>query len=83
MAAGAWSFAGSHVAGYLALVAPVGLVVREGAMVSLLSLPAAIPAGPAATLALAARLWTTAVEPPSFGLICLPRSVWPAPDQDR
>ncbi|WP_419859983.1 hypothetical protein [Candidatus Palauibacter sp.] len=76
-------FAGSYVVGYLALVAPGGLVVREGAMVSLLSLAAAIPAGPAAALALAARLWTTAAELLSFGLICLLRSVWPGPDQGR
>ena len=76
-------FAGSYVVGYLALVAPGGLVVREGAMVSLLSLVAAIPAGPAAALALAARLWTTAAELLSFGLACLLRSVRLGPDQDR
>ncbi|MYE33577.1 MAG: flippase-like domain-containing protein [Gemmatimonadales bacterium] len=61
-------FAGSYVVGYLALVAPGGLVVREGAIVGLLAATTAIPAGPAAALALAARLWTTAAELVSFGL---------------
>ena len=61
-------FAGSYVVGYAALVAPGGLVVREGAIVGLLAAVTAIPAGPAAALALAARLWTTAAELTSFGL---------------
>ncbi len=61
-------FAGSYVVGYLALVAPGGLVVREGAIVGLLTTVTAVPAGPAAALALAARLWTTAAELVSFGL---------------
>lgn len=61
-------FAGSYVVGYLALVAPGGLVVREGMLVALLAAAAAIPAGPAAALALAARLWTTGAELVSFGL---------------
>ena len=69
-------FAGSYVVGYLALVAPGGLVVREGALVGLLTAVTAIPAGPAAALALAARLWTTAAELVSFGLaLALLRSV--------
>ena len=62
------AFAGSYVVGYLALVAPGGLVVREGAMVGLLTAVTAMPAGPAAALALAARLWTTTAEVLSFGL---------------
>lgn len=78
-------FAGSYVVGYLALVAPGGLVVREGAIVGLLAAATAIPAGPAAALALAARLWTTAAELVSFGLaLALLRSAWPGgPRQDR
>lgn len=70
-------FTGSYVAGYLALVAPGGLVVREGAIVGLLTAATAIPAAPAAALALAARLWTTAAELVSFGLaLALLRSGW-------
>jgi len=61
-------FTGSYVVGYLALVAPGGLVVREGAVVGLLTAATAIPAGPAAALALAARLWTTLAELTAFGL---------------
>lgn len=55
-------FAASYVAGYLVLVAPGGLVVREGAMTALLA--ALTPAGPAVSgaLAVAARLWNTASE---------------------
>ena len=76
-------FAGSYVVGYLALVAPGGLVVREGAIVGLLTAVAAIPAGPAAALALAARLWTTAAELVSFGLaVALLRSVSSPPRED-
>ena len=76
-------FAGSYVVGYLALVAPGGLIVREGAIVGLLAAATAIPAGPAAALALAARLWTTTAELLSFSLICLVRLVWAGPDQER
>ncbi|WP_419947532.1 lysylphosphatidylglycerol synthase domain-containing protein [Candidatus Palauibacter sp.] len=74
-------FAGSYVVGYLALVAPGGLIVREGAIVGLLAAATTIPAGPAAALALAARLWTTVAELASFGLaLVLLRSVGAAPD---
>ncbi len=77
-------FAGSYVVGYLALVAPGGLVVREGAIVGLLTAATAIPAGPAAALALAARLWTTAAELVSFGLaLAFLRSVAPPRSEDR
>lgn len=76
-------FAGSYVVGYLALVAPGGLVVREGAIVGLLAAATAIPAGPAAALALAARLWTTAAELVSFGLaLALLRSAGSARGED-
>ena len=76
-------FAGSYVVGYLALVAPGGLIVREGAIIGLLAAAAAIPAGPAAALALAARLWTTVAELLSFGLaLALLRSRRALPDED-
>ena len=61
-------FSASYVVGYLAVVAPGGMIVREGAMTSLLSVSVAISLGPAATLALAARLWATAVEIVAFGV---------------
>jgi glycosyltransferase 2 family protein len=50
----------SFVAGYLAIVTPGGLGVREAAMTGLL-LPL-LPPGVAAVLAIAARLWTIAAE---------------------
>ncbi|MXX78489.1 MAG: UPF0104 family protein [Gemmatimonadales bacterium] len=77
------TFAGSYVVGYLALVAPGGLVVREGAIVGLLTAATIIPAGPAAALALAARLWTTVAELASFGLaLVVLRSVGVPPGGD-
>jgi len=55
-------FAASYVAGYVVLLAPGGLIVREGAMTALLV--ALTPLGPAAAAAaaVAARLWTMASE---------------------
>ncbi|WP_419935567.1 hypothetical protein [Candidatus Palauibacter sp.] len=61
-------FSASYVVGYLAVIAPGGMIVREGAMASLLSAAAAISLGPAAALALAARLWSTVAELVAFGL---------------
>ena len=60
-------FSTSYVVGYVAVIAPGGLIVREGAIVSLLSVVASISLGPAAALALAARLWATAAELLAFG----------------
>jgi len=50
----------SFVAGYLAIVTPGGLGVREAAMTGLL-LPV-VPASVAAVLSIASRLWTIAAE---------------------
>lgn len=61
-------FASAYIVGYLAVMAPGGMIVREGAMASLLSVAGSIALGPAAALALAARLWTTAAELAAFGL---------------
>ena len=61
-------FAASYIVGYLAVIAPGGMIVREGAMTSLLSVAGAIALGPAAALALAARLWATTAELAAFGL---------------
>lgn len=54
------AFAAAYVGGYAALFAPAGLGVREGLLVAFLS-PVMRPE-PALALALAARLWATAVE---------------------
>ncbi len=54
-------FAAAYVLGYLALFAPAGGGVREGALVAFL-LPVTGGAGSALALALLARIWTTAVE---------------------
>jgi uncharacterized membrane protein YbhN (UPF0104 family) len=61
-------FAASYVAGYLVLVAPGGLVVREGAMAALLVETGGIPVGVAATVALIARLWVVSTEVGALGL---------------
>lgn len=55
-------YALSYLVGYLVLLAPAGLVVREAAMIALL--PAAHLADPtqAAILAVTSRLWLTALE---------------------
>ena len=55
-------FSASYVVGYVAVIAPGGMIVREGAMTSLLSVAASVALGPAAALALAARLWATVAE---------------------
>jgi len=55
-------YALSYIVGYLVLLAPAGVVVREAAMIALL--PAAHIADPtqAAVLAVTSRLWLTALE---------------------
>ncbi len=59
-------FAAGYVVGYLVLVAPGGLVVREGAVAALLVSVAGLPLGAAAGIAVAARLWTTLAEFAAF-----------------
>lgn len=56
----------AHTVGYLVLVAPAGLGVREGVMVVLLT--PIVGAGPAAGMALLARLWFTVAEVLTVGL---------------
>lgn len=65
------AFAAAYVIGYLALVAPGGLIVREGALAGLLSAVAVMPLAVSATIAVAARLWVTASE-----LLALAVAVW-------
>lgn len=66
-------FAASYVAGYLALLSPGGLLVREGAMVGLLSTAGGLSVGVASVVAVAYRLISTASEVLFFALSFL----WP------
>jgi len=54
------AFAAAYVVGYVFLPAPAGIGVREGALTTLLA-PLLGP-GPAAAMAIIARVWTTLVE---------------------
>jgi hypothetical protein len=61
-------FAGGYVLGYVVLIAPGGLVVREGAIAALLGTVGGVPLGVAAGVAVLARVWTTLAELVAFGL---------------
>ena len=66
-AAGSWSgyvavYSGAYLAGLLALLAPGGLVVREGAIVFGLTRAGMASPVDAALLAVASRLWLTVLE---------------------
>ena len=61
-------FATGYVVGYMAIIAPGGLVVREGAIIGLLGMVAGMPLSSATIIALAARVWTTAAEVLALGL---------------
>lgn len=63
----AGTFAASYVAGYLVLVAPGGLVVREGAMAGLLVALGGLPWGGAVAVAAAARAWSVVAELVALG----------------
>ena len=65
-------FTGSYLAGYLALLMPGGLVVREGAMIAGLTGLGLATAPQAAVLAVASRLWLTVLEV-APGLVFLAR----------
>lgn len=54
------AYAGAYVVGYLSLLTPSGIGVREGVLALLL--PAIAAGVPGALLAVAARLWTTVCE---------------------
>ncbi len=64
-------YAAAYIAGYLVLIAPAGVVAREGALTGLLSLISSIALGSAAVLAFAARLWATAAEMCAFASLAL------------
>ena len=63
--AGSWgfyiaAFTGSYLAGVIAVFAPAGLLVREAALIGVLT--PVIGGGDAAILAVASRIWLTALE---------------------
>lgn len=66
-------YAASYVVGYIALISPGGLVVREGAMILLLATVLSVPAGVGAVVAVAARVWAIACELSAFGVAMLLR----------
>lgn len=62
------AFAAAYLIGYVALFAPAGLVVREGALVTFLVGLGGIAAAPAAGIAILSRLWAIASELAAAGL---------------
>ncbi|MEE9470704.1 MAG: lysylphosphatidylglycerol synthase domain-containing protein [Gemmatimonadota bacterium] len=66
-------YAASYVVGYIALISPGGLVVREGAMILLLATVLSVPAGVGTVLAVAARVWAIVCELAAFGVAMLLR----------
>ena len=66
-------FAASYVIGYLVLVAPGGLVVREGAMTALLVELGGLALGVAGAVAIMARVWMVVTELVALALVL----AWP------
>jgi uncharacterized membrane protein YbhN (UPF0104 family) len=54
------AYAAAYAAGFLALLTPAGLGVREGVLV--VALAPVLPAGPALVVALVSRVWMMLVE---------------------
>ena len=54
------AYAAAYAVGFLALLTPAGLGVREGVLV--VALAPVLPAGPALVVALSSRLWMMLVE---------------------
>lgn len=74
-------YAFAFVAGYLAVVAPAGVGVREATMASLLR--GILPSGAAAVVAVVARLWTIAAELLGVALVLVFVPGPPARDERR
>jgi len=74
-------FAAGYVLGYVVLLAPGGIVVREGAIAGMLGTTAGLALGPATAVALAARLWTVLAELVAFG-VALGLRMRRAPERD-
>lgn len=64
-------FAASYVAGYVVLIAPGGIVVREGAMTALLTALTPLSAPVSAAVAVLARVWVTLSELCAVGTAAL------------
>jgi uncharacterized membrane protein YbhN (UPF0104 family) len=71
-------FAASYVVGYLVVVAPGGLVVREGAMTALLADLVGLAVGVAAAVAIMARIWMVVAELAALALVL----IWPKPVEE-
>ncbi len=64
--------AAGYVAGYVALVAPGGIVVREGAIAGLLTAVTPYGLAVSAAIAVAARVWVTLSELLAVAIVVLP-----------
>ncbi len=78
MVPGSWgfyiaAFTGSYVAGVIAVFAPAGLLVREAALIGLLS--PVLGSGDAVILAAASRIWLTGLEVVAAAVVL----AWPSP----
>jgi len=65
-------FAGGYVVGYLALIAPGGIVIREGAIAGLLAALTPMSLGVAAALAAMTRIWIVLSELLAISLVAVP-----------
>jgi uncharacterized membrane protein YbhN (UPF0104 family) len=76
------AFAAAYAVGFLALLTPAGLGVREGVLV--VALAPVLPAGPALVVALISRLWMMLVELAGAAVAHLVarRSAAPGPEPD-
>jgi len=72
-------FAASYVVGYLVLIAPGGLVVREGAMTALLVDLVGLAVGVAAAVAIMARIWMVVTELAALALVL----TWPGSVEEQ
>jgi hypothetical protein len=70
----AGAIAASYLAGYLVLLAPAGIGVREGAMTGLLTAIPAIPLSAAVVISVTSRIWFTIAELLPLGVIPFARS---------
>ena len=65
-------FAAGYVVGYLALIAPGGIVIREGAIAGLLAALTPMSLGVAAALAAMTRIWIVLSELLAISLVAVP-----------
>jgi uncharacterized membrane protein YbhN (UPF0104 family) len=72
------AYAAAYAAGFLALLTPAGLGVREGVLV--VALAPVLPAGPALVVALLSRVWMMLVELAGAGVAHLAARNPPHPD---